>query len=954
MNTLRSLKRLIGYGVATALVSTTAFAISSEKLAELKAKAEAGNGISQYNLGLVYADPQEPIGSILEAYVWFSLAADNGAPGKALMIVTNQLTPEQLSEGKKLLEQRRADLAAHRHPIVVAATTPKTPDADPVKPATITSPVIASPVAAAPVEPDTTAIQAELKKASDALAVATKENQQLKTQLDKTQVQQTELDQTKQERDKLTTTVTTYTNEISTMRAAAANFEGERNALQQKIVDATKQSKDSVAAELAATTAKLKAAESELTKADVTNAELVTTKQSLATLNEQLQKTTGENQRLTSLVKQTETAADEKAAVSEKMLNEVNGELLKSRASLSEATGKASIVAASATAENTALRQNNTELSNQLQKLTQEKDQALAQVSKGASESQQQIDALTSKLKSSDAAFGKASAEQADLAQQLAAVKAAPPKQDPEILARLTKVTADLEAVQLAAASEKEVLSAKLKTAQESLAKASAEQADLAQQLATAKAAPAKADPETEARIAKLFADLETAQLTAASEKEALSAKLKTAEEALANSSAEKTDVAQQLAALKAASSKPDPEAQAQLAKISAELETVQRTAVSDKETLSAKLKVAEESLTASANNQTELAQLKAKLETLRDENAKGQSSASELVNRTKENADLQAKLKSSENALAAATAERAELEQKFKAAKPSKKEAAALAKIDELKAELETTRAEAAKGQAGATELDSAHKEIADLQAKLKSSEEALATAKSAPAPVIASENPTPAVAVTPEAASSDVQKELYEAQLKLDASLRSYQLQQNEIERLQNALSNIDNERAKLAERLQAATSEVTSINNKAAANNDATAQLAGVREQLRQTQNQLASIAYENTELKHRIAFMAPTQGNITPLPVSAPTVSYNTPNRPGTNRPAPTEPATTPAAAAPRTHTVASGETLSTIAKRYYGSASRWTEILEANKSTLRDPTALRAGMKIKIP
>src|ERR1035437_5963268 len=75
MNTFRSLKRLLGCGFVTALVSTSAFAISNDKLAELKAKAEAGNGISQYNLGLVYSDPQEPIGSILEAYVWFSLAA---------------------------------------------------------------------------------------------------------------------------------------------------------------------------------------------------------------------------------------------------------------------------------------------------------------------------------------------------------------------------------------------------------------------------------------------------------------------------------------------------------------------------------------------------------------------------------------------------------------------------------------------------------------------------------------------------------------------------------------------------------------------------------------------------------------------------------------------------------------------------------------------------------------
>jgi nucleoid-associated protein YgaU len=124
--------------------------------------------------------------------------------------------------------------------------------------------------------------------------------------------------------------------------------------------------------------------------------------------------------------------------------------------------------------------------------------------------------------------------------------------------------------------------------------------------------------------------------------------------------------------------------------------------------------------------------------------------------------------------------------------------------------------------------------------------------------------------------------------------------------------------------------------------------------VREQLRQTQNQLASIAYENTEMKHRIAFTTPSQGTITPLPVSTPTVTYTTPNRPGTNKPAVTEQATTPAVVAPRIHTVVSGETLSTIAKHYYGNGNRWTEILEANKPALRDPAGLRAGMKIKIP
>jgi chromosome segregation ATPase len=881
MNTFRSLNRLLVRGFVATTMTASAFAISSEKLAELQAKAEAGNGISQYNLGLVYADPQEPIGNILEAYVWFSLAADNGAPGKALMIVTNQLTPEQLSDGKRLLEQRRADLAAHR-PIVVAASA-KAPE--PVK-----TPVAASPVVVAPAEPDTTAIQAELKKASDALVTATKENQQLKTQLDKAQSQQTELEQVKQERDKLNTTVATYTNEISAMRASAANFEGERNALQQKIVEAAKQTKDSMAAELAATTAKLKTAESELTKADATTTELVTAKQTLANLNDQLQKLTGENQRLTSLIKQTETSAEEKMAASEKALTETNGELLKTQAKLTEASEKASI-AASATAELAAQRQINSDLSAKLQKLTAENAESLAQASKTTTESQQQLEALDSKLKSAEETAAKASAEQADIAQQLAALKAAPPKQDPATLAQLTKVSAELETAQHNAAAEKEALTAQLKSAEEAAAKASTEQAELAKQLAVLKAAPPKQDTE----------------------------------------------------------------AQAQLAKVSTELETAQRAAALEKETLVAKLKTAEESLASAGADRAQLAQLKAQLDGARAENTNRQANNAELENRGKQITELQAKLKSSETALAVAVGDKAELEQKLKAAKPSKKEAAAQAKIEELKAELESARAENSKNQAYAVELDDARKEITDLQSKLKSSQEELAVAKSTP-PVTApaAETPATAVAATTTEPSPDLQKELNEAQLKLDASLRSYQLQQNEIERLQNALANIDTERAKLAERLQTANSEAASATSKATSGEAASAQLAGVREQLRQTQNQLASIAYENTELKHRIAFMAPTQGSITPLPVSAPTVTYNTPNRPGAIKQASIEKPAAPAAAAPRTHTVASGETLSTIAKRYYGSASRWPELLEANKPALRDPAALRVGMKIKIP
>jgi nucleoid-associated protein YgaU len=58
-----------------------------------------------------------------------------------------------------------------------------------------------------------------------------------------------------------------------------------------------------------------------------------------------------------------------------------------------------------------------------------------------------------------------------------------------------------------------------------------------------------------------------------------------------------------------------------------------------------------------------------------------------------------------------------------------------------------------------------------------------------------------------------------------------------------------------------------------------------------------------------------------------------------------------------AAAPgteQTYTVASGDTLSQIAKHFYGKASRWQAIFDANRDQLDDPDRIRPGQVLKIP
>ena len=63
---------------------------------------------------------------------------------------------------------------------------------------------------------------------------------------------------------------------------------------------------------------------------------------------------------------------------------------------------------------------------------------------------------------------------------------------------------------------------------------------------------------------------------------------------------------------------------------------------------------------------------------------------------------------------------------------------------------------------------------------------------------------------------------------------------------------------------------------------------------------------------------------------------------------------------PAHAAPnvadveKTYTVVAGDTLSKIAKREYGDASKWHRIYEANKDTIKNPDLIYPGQTFKIP
>lgn len=58
--------------------------------------------------------------------------------------------------------------------------------------------------------------------------------------------------------------------------------------------------------------------------------------------------------------------------------------------------------------------------------------------------------------------------------------------------------------------------------------------------------------------------------------------------------------------------------------------------------------------------------------------------------------------------------------------------------------------------------------------------------------------------------------------------------------------------------------------------------------------------------------------------------------------------------TVASAAPATHTVVAGDSLSSLAQRYLGSADRWKEIYEANRDVISDPNSIYVGQQLRIP
>lgn len=83
------------------------------------------------------------------------------------------------------------------------------------------------------------------------------------------------------------------------------------------------------------------------------------------------------------------------------------------------------------------------------------------------------------------------------------------------------------------------------------------------------------------------------------------------------------------------------------------------------------------------------------------------------------------------------------------------------------------------------------------------------------------------------------------------------------------------------------------------------------------------------------------------------VPSPEVRTTTASRPPPPRPAEASSQPDPEDV-PSSYTVQSGDTLSTISRKFYGTPSRWIDIFQANRDRLSSENSLRVGQEIRIP
>jgi LysM repeat protein len=240
--------------------------------------------------------------------------------------------------------------------------------------------------------------------------------------------------------------------------------------------------------------------------------------------------------------------------------------------------------------------------------------------------------------------------------------------------------------------------------------------------------------------------------------------------------------------------------------------------------------------------------------------------------------------------------------------------------------------------------ELAAAWKESADLKSKVDQLTADYASLSqqldAAKAQLAAKPEVAAAPAPAPDTAATG---QLADVQDKLATSLRSFTVVQDENNQLKASLDKLTSDNTSLGQQLDAAKASIAALQVQAAL----TSQIEPLRNELRQAQDEKNQLAAENEMLKTRMSVQAPGPGSTRPIPLRP-----GTPQAVSAAQPPPPAPAPPPAAPAPKTYVVAEGDTLTKISRKFYGTSSRWADILKANHGV--NENSLVVGSTLTIP
>ncbi len=962
--------RSFATSLLAATVVTLAPAQSSDDITALRTKAEKGNGLAQYNLGLAYAEGRGVAADKVEAFVWLSLARENGARGRALDSLVAGLDKASLENAQRRLAEQKA-ISSGKMPVVSTAknepevvTTIKTSGND-------AAPVVSTAPAGDAAQQIAT-LTADKKQLSDEVAKAWKEIDTLNTALAKAEKEA-------RATNAQTGSATELENAAKFSREleASLNRANDQKAVAEKNLAATQTELAQVRADLATQTQrveKLSAAESSrLTP----SAEIAAVRQQLTDAQAKITSLTGDLTTVraseTNLHDAVAQLEDEKAklAAAKPAYPDLSGKVGELEAQLVHANQNAESASASATAAGkqsaSDLAASAAEIVRLQSALTAAKSNAPAypdlsgkvhDLERQLSLANQSAEAATAANKRSAADLAASTAETERLQNALAAAKASSPAY-PDLSGKVRELEAGAteSAEKLAAAiSAQSALQHKLEEAN-AAAQSSASSAKETSQLQRER-------DELSGRVASLSSEL---------------VRLRTDQEGmqkvLADAKKQASDLTLDAKRAKALESQ-NASLQTSLGNANARIATLQTAATRKPEApaypdLSGKVSDLEAKL-AAANQQAESAVQTAT-------NASKQSAA-DLTAATTKIDQLEKELAAKNSATASSTEGLTgrvhELETQLSNAEAESGRAKQeIASLTRARDEALKNRGPAYPNLAGrVVELQNAladtKHDLTETQAALRVAEQARAAAPVAAAPAPAAES---AVA-TNNGETEELQKKLADAESKLSTALRGYALLQRErdtdAENAAKASEAITNERNTLSSQVATLTSEVEQL--KAASSNQASvaqaettraneslsalqrstsqnsSELTAARALIAQLQGTNTVLANENYQLKSKL-----TPGGVTPVAVpTAPTTpaaaaaAAAAQSKSGTG--------TVAATTAPRTHVVAAGDTLFRISQRYYGNANRWQEIYKANAAKLGANGVLRVGMELTIP